>query len=569
MEPQDVILGIDLGSTSTRAAIYVGAPLESLHFVQNVSTNQRLPFGDFTSACYPFDDGPAYVGVEPNPDRDSISMKYGFYLLAGASDDLLNQYNVMSPLLQYRNDRNFCDKIRSAIKSLLEDIWQRVQLMCHQKHWEISAISLTIPSQWTLEFEEVYRNLASEAFRFSPEKITFVTEAEALTHYICHDRPGILQPQHPDESGNSRLILLLDFGGHNMNSCILAISYANKDSPSFFLSDKPKAAAGGSEQWEYYIANTCIDLIRLVLDPGRRLAQYEKQILLDKFHSSMSSLMGAKETKPFTWMFRGLDGKDMMAHLSADIVERNFLKALKNPEALAKLQIQTISKLSEGKARVLVTGGTSRSGYFQRQIAELCRAHGLTEPEFIESWGVAYFHARIAEGAAYAVAHPLSVESFIARGAGFGLQMLQGSSNNSEALWDDAAEFLFTYGYPEKRIYRYLSGNDQLKIICNPFFNRGPSSLRYEDCYDFMYLGRPMRGYWAIEMSFYESEGQTRLQIKANRRKKRGDPGFRQINKSFPLYVHLGARTLHPGEPGQDEGDVTSQLQSRLRSARN
>ncbi|RYC54792.1 hypothetical protein CHU98_g11416 [Xylaria longipes] len=473
MEPQDVILGIDLGSTSTRAAIYVGAPLESLHFVQNVSTNQRLPFGDFTSACYPFDDGPAYVGVEPNPDRDSISMKYGFYLLAGASDDLLNQYNVMSPLLQYRNDRNFCDKIRSAIKSLLEDIWQRVQLMCHQKHWEISAISLTIPSQWTLEFEEVYRNLASEAFRFSPEKITFVTEAEALTHYICHDRPGILQPQHPDESGNSRLILLLDFGGHNM--------------------------------WEYYIANTCIDLIRLVLDPGRRLAQYEKQILLDKFHSSMSSLMG----------------------------------------------------------------GTSRSGYFQRQIAELCRAHGLTEPEFIESWGVAYFHARIAEGAAYAVAHPLSVESFIARGAGFGLQMLQGSSNNSEALWDDAAEFLFTYGYPEKRIYRYLSGNDQLKIICNPFFNRGPSSLRYEDCYDFMYLGRPMRGYWAIEMSFYESEGQTRLQIKANRRKKRGDPGFRQINKSFPLYVHLGARTLHPGEPGQDEGDVTSQLQSRLRSARN
>ncbi|RYC58403.1 hypothetical protein CHU98_g7806 [Xylaria longipes] len=69
------ILGIDLGSTSTRAAIYVGAPLESLHFVQNVSTNQRLPFGDFTSACYPFDDGPAYVGVEPNPDRDSISMK--------------------------------------------------------------------------------------------------------------------------------------------------------------------------------------------------------------------------------------------------------------------------------------------------------------------------------------------------------------------------------------------------------------------------------------------------------------------------------------------------------------
>ncbi|KAI0548159.1 hypothetical protein F4679DRAFT_585724 [Xylaria curta] len=568
MESPNVVLGIDLGSTSTRAAIYVGDPVESPYFVQNECTHQRVPFGDFTSTCYPFDDGPAYMGVKPDAQRESISMKYGFYLLAGASDDLLSQYDVLNPLLKYRDDPKFCNQIKSAIKGLLADIWDHVQIMCRPKNWEVSAISLAIPSQWTLEFEEVYRDLASEAFEVSPEKITFVTEAGALAQYIIHDRTLILQPELQDSNSDSRYMLLLDFGGHNMNSCILAISSVDMETPSFFLGNKPKAAAGGSEQWEFYIFNACVEHVQRVLDPGRVLTQSERQNLLNDFHTSIPDLMRFENIKQFTWNFRALDGKEMVACLQADVVERYFSRALRHPEALARLQIQAASKLSEGTARVLVTGGTSRSRYFKGKIIEMCNEAGLGDPEFIESRGSMYFHARVAEGAVYAVARPLSVESFISRGAGFGLQMRQGSARRPRRLWDNSANFMLADGHQSKTIAQRLNGLDELKIICNPFFTRGTDSLQYKNCYDFMDLGRPKQGFWTFAISFYKSEGQTRLRMKANWRKKAGDPQYQQINESFSLYIDQGSKTLHPGHPDQDQDEVTSQLQVSFRSVK-
>ncbi|KAI1734096.1 hypothetical protein F4680DRAFT_471408 [Xylaria scruposa] len=563
MGSPNVVLGIDLGSTSTRAAIYVGAPVESLFFVQNVRHHPRVPFGDFPSTCYPFDDGPAYVGVKPDLKRESISMKYGFYLLAGASDDLLSQYDLLNPLLRFRDDAKFRNQIKSAIDSLLTDIWSQVQIMCRPKNWEVNAISLAIPSQWTLEFEEVYRDLASKAFGISPEKIIFVTEAGALAQFIIHNHTLILQPELKDSNSDSRYMLLLDFGGHNMNSCILAMSSVDMESPSFFLGDKPKAAGGGAEQWEFYMFNACIELVQRVLDPGRVLTQSERQRLLNDFHTSIPDLMHSEAIKEYAWDFRTLDGKELVACLPANVVERYFLRALRNPEALARLQIKAAAKLSEGTAR-----GTSRSQFFKRKIIDMCNEAGLKDPEFIESWGSMYFHARVAEGAVYAVAHPLSVESFIARGAGFGLQMRQGSTRRSRRLWDNSANFMLADGHGSETISQKLNGLDELKIICNPFFTPGPDSLEYGKCYDFMGLGRPKRGFWTFAISFYKSEGQTRLRMKANWRKKEGDAQYQQINESFSLYVDHGSKTLHPGHPGQDQDEVTSQLQASLRSVK-
>ncbi|KAI1750335.1 hypothetical protein F4782DRAFT_532654 [Xylaria castorea] len=211
----------------------------------------------------------------------------------------------------------------------------------------------------------------------------------------------------------------------------------------------------------------------------------------------------------------------MVAHLPADVVKENFSKAVQNPGALAKLQIQTVTELPERTACILITGGTSRSRYLQGEIIKMCDEAGLRDHEFIESWGLTYFHARIAEGAVYAVAHPLSVESFIARGAGFGLQMRQGSSTRRlEGLWDNAADFLFADGHSSKIISQQLNGLDKLKIICNNFFTRDPGSLQYNRCYNFMCLGRPKRGFWTFAISFYNSKDQTRLRRKANWRKK-------------------------------------------------
>lgn len=54
---------------------------------------------------------------------------------------------------------------------------------------------------------------------------------------------------------------------------------------------------------------------------------------------------------------------------------------------------------------------------------------------------------RIAHGAAYAVAYPLSVQGFIERGAAFGMQVkVVGPrvSNPSEEAWNDEAQILFS-----------------------------------------------------------------------------------------------------------------------------
>jgi hypothetical protein len=65
------ILGIDLGSTSTRAYIRCVETAE-YHHVYNPNRNNlssRFEFGDFSSLGYPFDDGPVYLGEDHDPSR--------------------------------------------------------------------------------------------------------------------------------------------------------------------------------------------------------------------------------------------------------------------------------------------------------------------------------------------------------------------------------------------------------------------------------------------------------------------------------------------------------------------
>lgn len=211
-------LGIDIGSTSTRAFLFcprTGADFpvdnKSRH---NVSTT-RYQQGDFSSSGHPFDnDGPVYIGETPDPDRQSTSLKNGFYVLADASADaLIHQYSLAMPLWERKHDPAFRARLSQGLRELLSTIQRRVSHICKTQRFTIATIGLSVPAQWTLEFERVYRDLVVEVFQHPPSEIHFHTESEALAHYLFRKHIDEL-----NEDGIVDAVLLLDFGGHNMVS---------------------------------------------------------------------------------------------------------------------------------------------------------------------------------------------------------------------------------------------------------------------------------------------------------------------------------------------------------------
>ncbi|KAI0191903.1 hypothetical protein F4808DRAFT_465286 [Astrocystis sublimbata] len=446
------------------------------------------------------------------------------YLLAKASDQLLTQYDVITPLMQYRYDEEFRHKIELAIVALLKDIWDGAEKICQIKKWQITTVSLSIPSQWTLEFEEKYRDLAVQAWDIAPSSIIFVTEAEALAHCAWYDRTDDCDLRNQAGNTNAEIILLLDFGGHNSNSCILKISELGGNNASFFLMDRPEG----------------------------------------KFNSSKLQPDGARD---FNWYILGRDGQHKRVMVPAALVLKTFEQALRLPMKTAEDRIVTAAELSDCQARVLVAGGTSKSRYLQQKIKECCAANGLREPLFLETLGTPGFTARISEGAAYAVAHAPSVDEFLSRGAGFGIQMLQRrSADASGTIWDNEALFMYTNGHPSATVQLELTGHDELKLLCDPFFNRDPSRLYYNDCYDLLYLGRLPKGRWTFGLFFEQSEGETSLLLKFAYRKLRSNGHNTRCDITISLYMRLGARTLHPGFPDQDQDKITGQLPQMFRS---
>jgi hypothetical protein len=247
------VLAIDFGSTSTRAFLYSTARGEGFYVVnrdKRISTC-RFDKGDFSSAGYVFDvDGPIYMGEAVDLTRESISLKYGFYPLTGCSDELLQEYRLLDEISKHSLDSAFQERLRQGLRDLFARLSRRVREVCSAHHLKVTNIGLSTPSQWTLDFEDLYREIVAEAFRHPAPDIIFVTETEALAHLVFTDHLDQLHDVHapetqdPDdqsladedaEEENSAdggwedgdlegqeaddVVLVLDFGGHNMVCC--------------------------------------------------------------------------------------------------------------------------------------------------------------------------------------------------------------------------------------------------------------------------------------------------------------------------------------------------------------
>ena len=234
-------LGIDLGSTYTRLAIYC-RELRQLFPIQNPNSLDegvlRNGYEDFPSDIYVFDeDGDYYDFVSASADRQSTSAKFLFYLLARKRkielgdtkdmtieemDALLSQYPLVNPILQLENDELFVDRVRRALHMMFLALAKRVKVICDGQNIEIEEIGLTIPSQWDLNFEDVYRDIVAGAFgevfpHLDASHIDFLFETEALAHLLFRQHVELIV----SADNASQVVLFLDFGGHNMVRCCL------------------------------------------------------------------------------------------------------------------------------------------------------------------------------------------------------------------------------------------------------------------------------------------------------------------------------------------------------------
>lgn len=172
----------------------------------------------------------------------------------------------------------------------------------------------------------------------------------------------------------------------------------------------------------------------------------------------------------------------------------------------------------------------------------------------------------------------MTVTEFMSRGAAFGIQILQateGDSEGEELAWDNTATFLLNkVSYSCNLVPMLLhgkycqliqeshqdrsepfkietSGNDEMKIVCDPFFGtkKRKKFLSYTMCYDVLPLGKPDQGIWTFKLSMVERKKGIHLCL--HRSTKLGRRVLKQ-DFEFPLYVDRGSNCLHVGLDGHD-----------------
>lgn len=175
----------------------------------------RKELSDFSTQGYIFDDNsnpPYYLGEEDVPTRQHAALKYGFYVLVNELHPMFESYTLLEKFTSRKDNIAFCARIRRGLEELYLVLRERVTEICKEMNFRLDHIALTIPAEWTLEFEDVYRDIVASVFQHPLEAITFVTETEALVHYLFKHCTRQLQLYRK----NVENLFILDFGGHSM-----------------------------------------------------------------------------------------------------------------------------------------------------------------------------------------------------------------------------------------------------------------------------------------------------------------------------------------------------------------
>lgn len=92
--------------------------------------------------------------------------------------------------MKRKDEPEFKAQLRRGLIALLTILRNAANAVCRQRALRITNIGLTIPVQWTLEFEEVYRELMLEVFEANhAARCTFSTKLRSRRDIYTDTRP--------------------------------------------------------------------------------------------------------------------------------------------------------------------------------------------------------------------------------------------------------------------------------------------------------------------------------------------------------------------------------------------
>jgi len=169
----DSSLGIDIGTFGARAWLVRNRDGED--FAVEIQEENVSPGGTHYAA-----DFSAFVTLRA-PRFLQVPAKYLFYALVHKSDDLLKHHPQARFIREHvLKDGNTRQLLKGSIRGILRKMQRQAQHLCKTKRMRIIRIGLTIPVQWTLEFETTYQDIVKSVFVDVDESnIFFLTESEA------------------------------------------------------------------------------------------------------------------------------------------------------------------------------------------------------------------------------------------------------------------------------------------------------------------------------------------------------------------------------------------------------
>lgn len=243
-------LGFDMGSTETRVVLVwnKGANIQTRVIENSSDTHSPLnASAQFSTRVLVHDDDPVkYIGNGSQADREESSAKFIPYILVGKNEKLREQYLILERLWNERKKvekLDFHARLEEAFNQFLRFVLKRTRCALEtynsdQEKIRIKTVALTIPSQWDLNFEELYRRLFKRAFTqiFDDTplaaadgiSVVFHTEATALAQYIFHEASHTValgggMPRIGAILSKPNAQCLIDCGGHNAVSGLSTI----------------------------------------------------------------------------------------------------------------------------------------------------------------------------------------------------------------------------------------------------------------------------------------------------------------------------------------------------------
>ncbi|KAJ0108992.1 hypothetical protein J7T55_005540 [Diaporthe amygdali] len=590
LQDPGAVLAIDIGSTETRLVfawqtddgIQIG-PIEN----DSDKPNHLNTMAHFSSKFFPFDNDPQkYIANASRSKREDSSVKFVPYVLLGTTEEMEGQYPVLSRLWSERNKTGFDEalfrsRLEEAFKQFLRFVLTRAKQVFRVSgpddlQIRVKTIAMTVPSQWDLDFQDLYERLVKEVFEEIFEDVSqadarnvnviFHTEATALAQYIFNQcSSNKVLSIHRDMPNIGTIMdktnaqCLVDCGGHNANSALTTFHRNNSGLGMGVMYEigHPKGAGGGMEMWIHHLLIQLDDQYCRKFPWLGEMPLELKQAFKREINKNIADIL----TEDCHWVFQThpQTGDVIPLEITMEMSDKAFQAGFKYVKIMILEQLQRLASISKGwrgrdyVVTIIVSGGSSLHPEFVKWIETLCTELSLPAPLFAHAMQLLYGSSRIAMGAAYATLTQQSVASFAEKCA-FGLQKGRVRRRGGADEYLRLRESADTIWCKERGTIQTTvdsEGDDaEFRVVCLPYLESFAPTLQTDKnlaqgaSYDFMNIGTlPGEYKTRIEFIFNIEARQVILKVALIR----ANVGNRAIDRFARRNATLRERVLQVG----------------------